>query len=189
MKEKIKEIFFIIFFFLIGIFFAKIYQDCRINNLKLKEIEKSFKISEFKKRLKNGEIEFFKISDNELKKIYLKKEENILFIFFRLGDCPICLDEIKCLIEKLKEKNIKIFLLTDHPVLKEILFFKIINFEFSEIYWDKNKKIGDLILSSTPFYLIFKKNYKPVDAGIIAPLKGNKTFCEKFIEKFERSLK
>jgi hypothetical protein len=189
MMGKIKEIFFIIFFFLIGVFFAKIYQNYKINNLKLKEIEKKFKISEFKKRLKKGEIELLEIQDNGFTKTYLKKEENLLFIFFRLDDCPACLDEVKCLIKELKGKNIKILLLTDHPVLKEIMLFKMINFEFSEIYWDKNKKIGDLILSPTPIYLIFKKNYKPVDAGIIAPLKGNKTFCEKFVEKFERSFK
>jgi len=140
MKEKIKEVFLFLFFFSIGILFAKIYQDCKINNLKLKEIEKIFKIDEFKKRLKNGEIELLQISDNGFKETYLKKDENFLFIFFRLGDCPSCLDEVKCLIKELKGKNIKIFLLTDHSVLKEIIFFKMINFEFSEIYWDKNKK-------------------------------------------------
>lgn len=165
MKNK-KELLILIFSFFIGIFLYKIYYEFKIEKEREKEFKKFIKY----KDLYNSRVTLLKISN----------------IYFRFSDCGSCLDEMLCIIDKIKnfKTKLNIIIMTDHPILEEILYFKKIYPQLSEIYWDREQRIGNLILSVTPLYIIFKKN-KIWDMGIIASQYNSPkfTFCDFFIKK------
>lgn len=184
MKNK-KELLILIFSFFIGIFLYKIYYEFKIEKEREKEFKKFIKY----KDLYNSRVTLLKISNEKQEEKFIdfgNLKEITLLIYFRFSDCGSCLDEMLCIIDKIKnfKTKLNIIIMTDHPILEEILYFKKIYPQLSEIYWDREQRIGNLILSVTPLYIIFKKN-KIWDMGIIASQYNSPkfTFCDFFIKK------
>lgn len=100
----------------------------------------------------------------------LPEDKQYLILYFRVSDCLTCIEEMKHIIDTFQNfLNLKILVVTDHPVLYEIKFF-IYKLGLKEIIWDKNNYfLGNKPLK-TPFYVLIKKN-KIKDIGMIVPLK------------------
>lgn len=100
----------------------------------------------------------------------LYKDKEYLILYFRVSDCLTCIEEIKHVIDTFKNlSNLKILVVTDHPVVYEIKFF-MYKLALKEVIWDKNNYFLGSKPLKTPFYALIKKN-KIKRIGIIAPLK------------------
>lgn len=100
----------------------------------------------------------------------LIENENYLFLYFRVDDCGTCLKEMKHIVDTMMRlKNLKVWVVTDHPILIEVKYF-IYQLRLNEVIWDTNNYLIGSRPRKTPLYVFIKKN-KMKRIGMVAPLK------------------
>ncbi len=186
MKKNLFYIFLIIAFIL-GIC-IRIYISRKEENALFSEYLKNY-IPEFKK-ISISEKNFFVVKlESDTPLVYSFKDKNFLILYFRISDCITCLEELKCIVDSLKDlKFLKVLVVTDHPVLYEIKYF-MYKLEISEVIWDRGSSLFNSHIKKTPLYIFIKKN-KIKEIGIIAPVKvDGKEVYGLLAHKLKRRLK
>ncbi len=117
-------------------------------------------------------------NENKLIEKRLPKTKWTIVIYFRLGDCPGCINEAITIYKDFKNKGnkkYKIILSTDHPVWQEILCL-IKDYKIDEVVWDNNSTLLGGIVRITPAWFLIKNDKEIVEADIIAPVKKDTAF-------------